>query len=104
MNRGVPCGSFYGVLVRGVEPGLALWIRQRALRAGRPPKHDRFHWLAPPSFHGGLTIASIAGAPTPAGRAEVAASYVRQVWAHWAPEYEPTIARWYEAYVIPDRL
>jgi hypothetical protein len=96
--------TLYGVLVRGVAPGRAHWIRQRALRDGRPPKHDRFHWLTPPPFPGDLTVASIAGAPTAAARAEVAARYVRQVWARWGPAHEPTVARWYEAYVVPDRL
>lgn len=50
------------------------------------------------------TIAAVAGGPTPEARAAATVDYVQQVWARWAAQHEPTIARWYEAYVLPDRL
>ena len=96
--------TLYGVLARGVQPEQAQWIRQRALRKGRTARHDRFHWLTPLPAAGGPTIAGVAGGPTPEARAAAAADYVQQVWARWAAQHEPTIARWYEAYVVPDRL
>lgn len=96
--------TLYGVLVRGVRPEQAHWIRQRSLRGGRTPKHDRFAWLTSPSFHGKLTLATIAQAPTPGARAAVAADYVREVWELWAAGHEPTIARWYDTYVVPDSV
>ncbi|MDT8306831.1 MAG: DUF5946 family protein, partial [Anaerolineae bacterium] len=60
--------ALYGILVRGVAPGNAQWIRQRALRKGRTAKHDRFAWLAPPPLAGSLTLADIARAATPGAR------------------------------------
>jgi len=96
--------ALYGVLVRGVAPENALWIRRRALREGRQPKHSRFRWLAPPSFEGSLNVADIVQAPTPEARAAQARSYVRQVWELWAPQHEPTVAGWYENYVLSERL
>ena len=96
------CWALYGVLERGVAPENALWIRRRALRDGRQPKHSRFRWLTPPSFEGSLNVADLVQAPTPEARAEKADTY--QVWELWAPQHEPTVAGWYEAYVLPDRL
>jgi hypothetical protein len=96
--------ALYGVLVRGVAPGNAQWIRQRALRKGQTAKHDRFAWLAPPSFDGGLTIAGIVRAATPDERTVVAANFVQQVWELWTAQYEPIVASWYESYVVPDRV
>ena len=49
-------------------------------------------------------MADIVQAPTPEARAAQARSYVRQVWELWAPQHEPTVAGWYENYVLSERL
>ena len=94
----------YGVLMRGVDPGTALWIRRRALRKRNGRKHDRFPWLTPPSFAGSLTVADIARAPTPPARAELSGSYVEAVWTRWSESHAATVAAWYDEYVVPEKL
>ncbi len=96
--------ALYGVLGRGVSPGDALWVRQRALREIKGVKHGRFQWLPPPSFAGKLTIADVVQAPTPQARARIGDDYVRQVFAIWSANYLKTIAAWYDQFVLPDRL
>ena len=96
--------TLYGVLERGVPLADVLWLRQRPLRGLLEARRRRFSWLAPPVFEGGLTIASIAGEPTPESRAARVRPYVESVWAAWADEHRSTVADWYERYVVPDRL
>ena len=96
--------ALYGVFVRGVDPGTALWIRRRALREHNGRKHGRFQWLTPPDFAGSLTVADIAQAPTPPARAELAGRYVEEVWACWSESHVATIAAWYDRFVVSDRL
>lgn len=96
--------TLYGVLIRGVQPASALWIRQRALREKRVPKRRRFRWLAPPLFEGSLTVSHIVKVPDPAARADKAREYVEQVWSLWHAEHAHTISAWYEAFVVPDDL
>jgi len=94
--------TLYGVLVRGVRPGNALWIRRRALRERGGARKGRFRWLEPPSFAGSLTVADIAQAPTPQERAEVAQRYVEEVWSLWAQMHAATVAAWYKEHILPD--
>ncbi len=97
--------TLYGILVRGVSIDWAVWLRTRPLRDGSQPKHSRFVWLPPPSFEGSLTVADIVAAPTPIARAERIKDYVHNVWSiWWATEHAPTIVRWYEQYVLPEKI
>jgi hypothetical protein len=79
--------TLYAVLVRGVEPGRALWVRQRTLRGAR---RGRFFWLTPPSFHGAPTIADIVRQTTPAARTTEAQHYINDVWQRWSLLHQPT--------------
>ena len=95
--------ALYGVLERGMPPGKAVWIRQRAVRIIQgEPKHNRFVWLAPPSFAGSLTIADIVARPTPAARSEQASEYIQCMWKIWSALHADTIASWYEQFVEGD--
>lgn len=94
--------TLYGVLVRGVSPANALWLRRRGLREHHGPKHGRFHWLTPPDFAGSLTVADIAQAVTPTARTEQVERYIRTVWSLWAQQHAATIAAWYDKFVIQD--
>lgn len=94
--------TLYGVLVRGVAPQNALWVRRRALRTGARAKHGRFTWLTPPGARYAATIVDIIRAPTPAARAEQVAPYIHAVWERWSQPHGATIAVWYDAYVLPD--
>ncbi len=96
--------TLYGVLGRGVTLEKTLWLRQRALREQKSSKRGRFHWLTPPSFAGGLTVVDIVQAPSPAARSQKVREYVEQVWAIWSKEHLTTIIRWYDTYIIPDKL
>lgn len=96
--------TLYGVLARGVAPDTALWIRLRALRNKPGGERGRFQWLTPPAFAGSLTIADVAQAPTPRARSDQAHLYIEQVWSLWSQIYQPTIAAWYDSWVLPDRL
>lgn len=95
--------TLYGVLVQGVAPTNALWIRQRALRTKPGAKHGRFQWLTPPSFAGALTISDIVQAPTPLERAQQSEPYVKEVWQRWAAHHA-TVAAWYATFVVPEKL
>jgi len=92
--------AMYGVLVRGEAPARALWIRQRAVRPGNPPKHTRYIWLEPSSFDSCLTVADIVQAPTAPERTHLVERYVRSIWLRWGPLYIQVIAGWYERYVL----
>ncbi len=96
--------ALYGVLVRGHSPDEAVGLRTRPLREQTGSKRGRFHWLTPPDLSGTVTVAAIAAAPTPEERAQLVERCVRSVWEAWAAGYEPTVAAWYERYVLPSRL
>ena len=90
----------HGVLAVGVEPGEALWIRRRALRAsvGRG-KHERFHWLTPPDLNDVMTIADIVNAANPIARSHRLQTYIQSVWTAWSGLHRQTLAEWYAHYV-----
>jgi hypothetical protein len=88
----------YGVLERGYNPSQALWLRMRPGRASTTPKHERFHWLTPPSFAASLTIADVIADNN------VLEAWGRSVWAAWAALHEKQIATWFERYVISERF
>jgi hypothetical protein len=94
--------TLHGALVRGVAPTNALWIRRRALRERGSAKPARFRWLQPPVFAGALTIADIVAGSDPTARANLAQQYVDTVWSLWSGIHGPTIACWYDSYVVPD--
>ncbi len=96
--------TLYGVLVAGVDPASALWVRQRALRQGRTLKRGRFRWLGPPSFEGSLTVSAVIREPGRVARADKARDYVEQTWSLWYSEHAQTISAWYGAFVLPDAL
>lgn len=96
--------TLYGVLVQGVAPGNAQWVRTRVVRGDAAARHRRFVWLEPPSFAGTVTVAAIAGAPTPAARTEQLRRYVPDVWARWQAAHGATVAAWYALFVDADRL
>jgi hypothetical protein len=96
--------ALYGVLVREESPHRALWIRQRAVRPGSPPKHERFVWLNPPSFTGSLTAADIARAPSAIERTALVEEYVQSIWSRWAQAHQGTVAAWYARFILTDRL
>lgn len=93
--------TLHGIFARGQDPGRALWLRTRALRADKAlgHKHSRFTWLTPPDFAGTLNVAAIAAAPTPEARGAVAERWVRQVYATWAAAHAATLAAWYDRYI-----
>ncbi len=96
--------TLYGVLVKDMAPGQALWLRLRSLRDGKQPKHSRFVWLTPPSFGGSLTVADMVNAPTPATRATLVQPYVERVWSLWAQTHGATIDAWYTRFILADTL
>jgi len=91
----------YGVLVRGDAPDQALELRQRPGRRTRVPKHERFHWLTPPSFGSVLTVADVLHADESA-RPRVMEAWVRAVWSVWAQVHEPQVAAWFGEYMAPE--
>lgn len=92
--------TLYGVLVAGVAPNDALWIRRRALRDSvSRGKHERFHWLTPPDVAKMLTIADITNAETPSARSDQLQAYVQSVWAAWSDLHGTTVAQWYAQFV-----
>lgn len=96
--------ALYSVLVQGADPADALQIRLRALRDATRSRRDRFTWLTPPDLTGGVTVATIAAAPTPAARTELLNALVGEVWARWAAPHGDTVAAWYTEFIVPDRL
>jgi hypothetical protein len=93
--------ALYGVLAKGLGVDRVLWIRQTALAPGKRHKHERFIWLAPPSFAGSLSVADIVQGATPRARSEILARYVQEVWARWSRNHLATLSAWYAAYVAP---
>ena len=55
--------TLHGVLVCGVSPANALWVRRRAVRERLKAKHDKFRWLEPPDFSGSLAVSKIVHFP-----------------------------------------
>ncbi len=96
--------TLYGVLVQGMDPGQALWLRLRSLRDGKQPKHSRFTWLTPPAFVGSLTVANIVNAPTPDARAALVQPYIERVWSIWAQEHRTTVDAWYTRFILADTV
>jgi uncharacterized protein DUF5946 len=74
------------------------WALARALRIRRV-----FHKLEPPALGSALTIRHLfrgGGVLSPVTRTQ----YVRSVYEVWMSLHRPSVERWYERYVIPDRL
>ncbi len=96
--------TLYGVILEGVAPDQALWLRQRALRPGRPEKHARFAWLTPPDFGGGPRVIDVEAAE-PLQRAAACRAYIQQVWSAWSrTPHLPTLAAWYATYISAERI
>lgn len=96
--------TLYGVFEQGVAPADALWVRQRSLRGTAEERHRRFRWLTPPVFDGSNTVAQITAAPTPAARSAQLQHYVESVWQTWAALHAPTLAEWYQRFVVAERI
>ena len=120
----------YGVLERDFQPAQALWLRMRPGRylgltaaphgPGRPsniPKHERFHWLTPPSFASSLTVADVVAGETPLERSSLVEAWVKSVWAAvlaqlrhlsgraaWAVLHHEQVEAWFEKYVLSERF
>ena len=93
-----------GVLEHGFRPDQALWLRQRPGRPSLVPKHERFHWLTPPSFHPTLTVADVSRGQTPDLRSALTEQWIREVWAIWAAAHRPQVESWFGRYVLSERL
>ncbi len=94
----------YGVLERGYKPEQALWLRTRPGRASSIAKHDRFHWLPPPSFATSLTIADVIAGATPSERSRLLEVWVKSVWQAWKELHETQVAAWFEKFVMAERF
>ncbi|MBE2199241.1 MAG: hypothetical protein IAE79_11575 [Anaerolinea sp.] len=90
--------TLYGVLVRGLPPQRALWVRQQAVSTKHGGKDGRYSWLTPPDLTQTIAIAAIVAQPTPAARTALVEQYVRVVWQVWAG-YEGVVGAWYGRYV-----
>ncbi|PNY80144.1 DUF5946 family protein [Deinococcus koreensis] len=93
-----------GVLEHSFRPDQALWVRQRPGRPSRLPKHNRFHWLAPPAFTSILTVADVSRGETPARRSDLAEQWIREVWSTWAAAHRPQVENWFGRYVLSERV
>ena len=91
--------ALYGVLERDMPPRQALWIRLQAVNERYGQKHDRFHWLTPPSFANSLTVLDIVQPPTPGERTAVLQQYVPSILSRWMADYAETIEVWYDRFV-----
>ncbi len=96
--------TLYAVLDQGLGPEKTPWVRQRILRGTAQQRHRRFTWLTPPIFDDSHSVAQIAAAPSPELRTALVQSYVTAVWETWAAQHAPTVAEWYQWYVLPERL
>lgn len=94
----------YGVLEHGYSPSQALWLRVRPGRPSSIPKHQRFHWLTPPSFASSLTVADVVAGKTPLERSSLVEAWVKSVWAAWAGLHRGQVAAWFEKYVLSERF
>ncbi|TSA78955.1 hypothetical protein FNU79_18545 [Deinococcus detaillensis] len=94
----------FGVLERGYEPEQALWLRTRPGRLGKTLKHDRFHWLTPPSFTSRLTLADVVAGRTPRERSPMIQAWTEDVWAAWAAPHSVQVEAWFERYILSERL
>lgn len=96
--------TLYAVILEGVAPDQALWLRRRVLRSGIPEKHARFVWLTPPDFSLGPRNIAIEAAE-PLQMAVACRAYIQQVWSAWSrTEHLPTLAHWYQAYVTAEKI
>lgn len=94
--------TLYGVILQGVSPEQALWLRTRAVRPGPIDKHARFAWLEPPDFTAGPRVIDVVNAE-PQRRAAACRAYIAQVWSAWSrTPHLPTIAAWYERYILDE--
>jgi hypothetical protein len=94
----------YGILERGFQPDLALWLRQRPGRVKSTEKHSRFHWLTPPAFDSSLNVAVVAAGRTPLERSELIERWVKDVWSRWSEAHGQQIEIWFNQFVIAERL
>ena len=84
------------VLEEGVDPAAGRALHKRlAARAS-------FHWLAPPSPNGHITVADVLEARTPAEHECTVEAWARDVWAAWEPHHA-TVRRWIERFLSEDR-
>jgi len=77
------------------------------MRPGRyssTPKHERFHWLTPPSFASSLTLADVVTGETPLERSSVVEAWVKSVWAVWSGPHREQVEAWFEKYVLSERF
>jgi hypothetical protein len=112
--------TLHGILERGFNIDQAMWLRQRpgrpslrlgrrpSLRLGRRPssieRHDRFHWLTPPSFAGCLTVADVAAGETPHERSRIIEAWVHNVWRVWSEMHGAQVVIWFEKFVVNERF
>lgn len=89
--------TLYGVLVKGIDPSRAIWLRTQVVQEDRTGRKRAYAWLTPPNLAGLLTIADVAQAPTPDARTEAAERYVQGVWAAWGETHGERVIAWYEA-------
>ena len=94
----------HGVLERGFGPNQALWLRQRPNRSGSVAKHDRFHWLTPPSFASCLRVADVVAGATLAERSKLVEAWVKSVWGAWRAVHGDQVTAWFERYVQAERF
>ncbi|MEZ4733769.1 MAG: DUF5946 family protein [Caldilineaceae bacterium] len=94
--------TLYGILVQGMAPDQALWLRLRPLRDGKQPKHSRFVWLTPPSVCRQFNCGGHCRSANAGERAALVQPYVEEVWTRWAQEHQATIAQWYERFVLAE--
>ncbi len=91
--------TLYGVL--GLGHKNAKWVRDRLLRADY---RNRFTWLTPPKDNQAMTILQIIEGNSPQGRAALLEQYITTVYNSWVERHEPTLADWWQRFVLPNRL
>ncbi len=94
----------HGIFEANFKPEQALWLRMRPGRSSRTAKHDRFHWLTPPSFAGCLTVADVMAAKTPLERSNLVQGWAKEVWEVWKAAHGLQVAAWFEKFVVSERL
>ena len=94
----------YGVLERNFSPEQALWLRMRPGRSSNLAKHDRFHWLNPPTFMGSLTVSDVIAGKTPLERSRLVKAWVGEVWSVWAAPHGVQVEAWFEKFVVSKRF
>ena len=89
----------YGVFMRDVPLNRAQWIRERGVRPLKIHRHERYHWLTPPSQTDLLTIGDIVNGESPAERTAIAQKYVKQVSELWLSVHETAASEWYDKFI-----